>query len=267
MTTTVRAEVAEYLRRFDAVSAAIPEPRRSELRAEIQEHLTDSIGDSAGTEEASLVILEFGSPDEIVETELDGASTKRGTPRWVLRAGAIAIVAALVIFGITQLPRLFESAALAGGAVVTAHPVGVERVTTGRAYAEYQQEITKLSALPEGSAWPEGVPAGLDAGATVDSTTGEVGVLEAGAGQVAARFTWLCAWENEAVIAHDHSADDRLVAAIAELKAFVAAATTESWGPGGSWTSAVLTPTDYDNFGPIRSDVAESCMQAGITIH
>ena len=66
--------VADYLRRLDAAAAVLPADRRTELVAEIGEHIAAARASGSTTDEAGLRALldRIGDPEEIVDSARDG---------------------------------------------------------------------------------------------------------------------------------------------------------------------------------------------------
>ncbi|WP_199280102.1 hypothetical protein [Salinibacterium sp. CAN_S4] len=229
-------------------------------------HLSEVAPPSSTDAEASLAILEFGTPREIVEQEQSivrpqRRGDRRGVIAIVLSVAAALVVSALVAGTMLSRPSSAtreESPEVEVTSVVSETPLGPERVSDGQAYAEYLAEIDALEPLPEGAEWPIGVPAGLDAGSQPE------GMLESGAGTNVARFTWLCAWEDEYVDAEDAGADERKVAAADQLEWWSAQPFLSQWDPGGGWTRNVILPMRFDDSSGIRADFPNSCAQAFI---
>jgi len=257
--STLHPQVEEYLARFDVASLVVPQPRRDELRAEIEGHLRDAVPVDASDRDAATAISDFGTPVEIIRHEASVVVTPR-RPRRRLIVAAIAIPLALAIAVIAFV--LVRTVGVEPS-IVTQHPVGVDRVDEGQAYEEYLAGIAKLPPLPEGADYPSGVPVGLDAG-PVDAGPGAI--MESGAGYTIAHFTWLCAWETEYVTAFDGGDARRIVAAEAALKKFPETAFYEDWDSDGAWYKVVVLPIALGDSSGAKADRFESCFQAGITV-
>ena len=68
MTTHSNQLVADYLRQLERASASLPRARRSELLAEIREHIDDALREAGAADEVAVrnVLERLGSPEEIV---------------------------------------------------------------------------------------------------------------------------------------------------------------------------------------------------------
>src|SRR5450631_514090 len=73
MTDYSEAIVAEYLRRLDAAAAALPPDRRTELVAEIAEHIAHARASGQAADEAGLreLLDRLGEPEDIVAEARD----------------------------------------------------------------------------------------------------------------------------------------------------------------------------------------------------
>jgi hypothetical protein len=255
--------VEDYLTRFDRAASVVPTGRRLALRREIEAHLRDAIPRESSDEDAALTLHEFGSPDEIVAQEMEGADAEPlvsgRSRRRVLVVGAVVFVLIALVLAVVLPVSQLASQASEPFNVVSAHPRGVDRITEGRAYEEYQAAQSELPPLPRGAEWPEGLMAGLNAGPTEDGS----GIMEACAGAVTAQFTWLCAWESEYISAEDHAADARLVTALATLEDFASSDFAQTWSP--DWRDVVVGPLRLDDSSMLRAGFADVCLQAGIT--
>ena len=261
--------IVEYLAQFDEAAIVIPTARRDALRREVLDHLTDAIPANLSDVDAELVLARFGSPGEIVAQEMEGSTTVGGAPRrgrhlWVL--GTVSLVVVAVVLA-TVVPLLLGDMHAPGSAepgpdepfnVVTVHPDGVDRVSEGRAYAEYQATIAMLDPLPAGAAWPEGVPKGLDAGRE------DSGVMQAGAGANIAQFTYLCAWEAEYISAEQVDDPKRLTTALLALEDFADGAFMSAASPDGGWKLNVISPLTFADSSGLRRDFPGTCQGAGI---
>lgn len=262
--------VAEYLARFDRIASSIPVSRREALRQEVLDHLTDAIPADLADVDAELILAGFGSPDEIVAQELEGSPVARAAPRrarlpWVVGSTSLVVVAVLLA---TVLPVMLGANSEVGSAgpgpidpfnVVTAHPDGVDRVSEGRAYEEYEDTIASLGTLPAGAAWPEGVPKGLNAG-SVDGG----GVMQAGLGASVAQFTYLCAWEAEYISAEQVDDARLLTTALAALEDFADRPFMSTTSPDGEWKRRVIGPLTFADSTGLRRDFPGTCEKAGI---
>lgn len=265
MREDVHPLVANYLTALDVALSRIPRARRAGLRAEIESHLVELIPGTASEADAALVLLEFGTPDEIVAQELHADTTpgrRRSVRSTAVVGSALLLVAALVggavVLGGTQLPAVME-AAEPQTSVVVENPQGPERITTGLAYEEYLAEVDASPALPPGAQWPRGIPAGLDAGKTEDGS----GALQVGVGATTAQFTWLCAWEGEYLAAEEAGDDKRLAAASAALVDWTGEVGA-ILDPDAAWRMAVIEPMTFADSSGIRKDFPQSCAQAAI---
>ncbi len=111
MTTHANPIVADYLRQLERASASLPRARRSELLAEIREHIDDALLEAGSADEVAVrnVLERLGSPDEIVAA----AGPASGPTR---RAGVLEIVALValavpVVGTFVGIPLLIVSAA------------------------------------------------------------------------------------------------------------------------------------------------------------
>jgi hypothetical protein len=149
--------------------------------------------------------------------------------------------------------------------VVRPEPDGPLRVTADgqpadvqRTYYEYQAAIEAIdNPLPSGAVWPIGVPANL--------AGDEAGVIEAGAGQLLADYTWLCAWEGAYLDAADAGDEHAMVASREALESWKHSSTFARLGETGpGWVQNVLVPLDFRDHTGLRIDFPNSCAQAGI---
>ncbi|MBH0008250.1 hypothetical protein [Salinibacterium sp. SWN1162] len=262
--------VTAYLREFDVSSAPLPAPRRLELREEIANHLRETVPPESSDLEAMHSIAAFGSPAEILGqegvTDRAGATADPQQRRTALVLGAVVIAAAGLAAGMFFWPPTptgsgtdSEPQQPAAGptSVVNETPTGPERVTDGTAYFEYLAAIeTMPEPLPAGAAYPTGVPAGLNSGQTDD------GLLQSGAGETVAHFTWLCAWEAEDLSAAAADDAERQVEAEAMLTQW------PSYGfvvdPDDGWATNVLEPLSFGDVAGLQQDFPQTCAQAGI---
>jgi uncharacterized membrane protein len=67
------ALVHDYLSRLDAASGALPPSRRTELAAEVRQHIEMALAEAGGHDEITVrnVLDRLGPPDEIVDAERD----------------------------------------------------------------------------------------------------------------------------------------------------------------------------------------------------
>ena len=140
--------------------------------------------------------------------------------------------------------------------------MGPARVTTGQAYYEYLDAIENMEhPLPDGAAYPVGVPEGLGAGKTPDG-----GIGQSGAGRNVANFAWLCAWESEYLAAIEAGDDRRQVAAESMLTAwstgdfYLHTMVDEEQG----WVKNVINPMTFGDSSGVERDRPGTCSQAGI---
>lgn len=259
--------IQDYLAHFDALAGVLPLPRRRALRAEIEQHLLDALTPNSSEADATLAILEFGSPEEIIEQELeahqrtDGTTLTRRTARVTVAALALIVIGALAtgIFALTGSPSRASNAGPHYGSSVVAIPKGPERTSKGRAFGEYTLTIETLPELPADAEWPTGIPVGLDAGATSDG-----GLMQAGGGAVIAQFTWLCAWEEEMLAAHQADDGQAVAVAAAAIEDWLTTDFALIWSPDGGWRHNVFAPTEFDDFTAMKRDYIGICNQAGI---
>ena len=150
MTTHSNPIVADYLRQLERASASLPRARRSELLAEIREHIDDALLEAGSADEVAVrnVLERLGSPDEIVAA----AGPASGPTR---RAGVLEIVALValavpVVGTFVGIPLLIVSAAWsrsdkAIGAIVSVMPV----LTIGFLYAGLGASETSVGTTEE----------------------------------------------------------------------------------------------------------------------
>ncbi|AXB41192.1 HAAS signaling domain-containing protein [Amycolatopsis albispora] len=69
MTTVTHEAAAAWLERFDRAAAALPQPRRGELRQELVEHLEALIAEDPSDDELAAAVDRLGDPAEIVAAE------------------------------------------------------------------------------------------------------------------------------------------------------------------------------------------------------
>jgi hypothetical protein len=265
--------VAAYLRRLAAASAGARPDRRQTLLDDVAAHLHDTVPPNATEDHARRLLDEFGAPEalaaEAFGTE-DGQAGrhKRIFPRTIgiaaAMVAAVAVAATVAIAywpevdagaGATQLASTQKAPIVSIGSVVTLHPSGPERTTTGRTYAEYVRAIETLPPLPPGAQYPEGVPAWPE--------PTEPAMVETGVGAVIASFTWLCAWESEYLGAKDAQAYDRVLVAEEALHSWRDITPYPPVDFDG-WSGNVLTPLEFDDPSGVRADRPQACAQAGI---
>ncbi|MFC5931170.1 hypothetical protein D6T64_13380 [Cryobacterium melibiosiphilum] len=262
--------VTQFLRQFDEAAVSITTARRAELREEIGAHLRELVQVDTPDADATASLSRFGSPAEILGQELDGSSSVsslRGRSRptrrtlvFMLSAGAAATLLIVLV------PRLVGDApapeASVDGtvtSVVTDTPQGPARVTTGTGYFEYQAAIDAMEdPLPAGAAYPTGVPEGLDSGSS------SAGMMQSGAGNVVAHYTWLCAWESEYLTSMAEKDAQRQVAAEAMLTKWSTSEFYIASDPNRGWVETVLDPVRFGDPSGVARDQPQSCSQAGI---
>jgi hypothetical protein len=84
-TDTLHPLAAEYLERLRRAGRVLPTPRRRELLAEIEGHLSEAIDPNASDAEALTVIDKLGAPEEIIAAEMplrDELPKSRGSREW-----------------------------------------------------------------------------------------------------------------------------------------------------------------------------------------
>lgn len=84
-TRTLHPLAADYLDHLRRSAARLPRSRRTELVAEIAEHISDAIEPEASDAEALTVLDRLGDPEEIVEAEQPRPTAivdPRGTQEW-----------------------------------------------------------------------------------------------------------------------------------------------------------------------------------------
>lgn len=279
--------VAEYLAEFDRRATVLPIERRLVLRESIVEHLTEVVPPHMAERDALRLIREFGSPEEILAQEVDelevpiAASDRSGRRRsrawWVIAVIAgVGLVGISIMFGWRLLvpspaetapgadPGLGDSCDLRA-CVVRPEPNGPVRVTADgqsedvqRTFYEYQAAIDAIEhPLPSGAAWPIGVPANVAGNGS--------GIVEAGAGQVIADYTWLCASEGAYLDAATAGDEQAMLTARRALESWTGSSTFASLGDtGAGWVERVLTPLDFRDLTGLEADFPNSCAQAGI---
>jgi len=92
-----RKPVIAWLKRYDKAALDIPEPLRSSLRAEIDEHLEDTLLADATDEDVAVLLDELGDPKALVATEIAAAAEVHVDPRPRLRRRTLAIAAVVII--------------------------------------------------------------------------------------------------------------------------------------------------------------------------
>lgn len=279
--------VAEYLAEFDRRAVVLPIERRLVLRESIVEHLTELVPPQMADHDALRLIREFGSPEEILTQEVDelgvpiAASDRSGRRRnrawWVIAAIAgvglagVATILGLQLFSPSTADTAPSASPAAGescdlrACVVRPEPNGPVRVTADgqsedvqRTFYEYQAAIDAIEhPLPSGAAWPIGVPANVAGNGS--------GIAQAGAGQIIADFTWLCAWEGAYLDAATAGDEQAMITARQALESWTGSSTFASLGDtGADWVQRVLTPLDFRDLTGVESDFPNSCAQAGI---
>lgn len=68
--------IAEYLGRLDAAAWPLPPSRRSELNAEVSDHIETALSEAGNTDEPTVrnVLDRLGRPEDIVAAEMDASS-------------------------------------------------------------------------------------------------------------------------------------------------------------------------------------------------
>ena len=92
-----RKPVIAWLKRHDTAALGIPEPLRSSLRAEIDQHLEDTLLADASDADVAAVLDELGDPKELVAGEIAAAAEVHVDPRPGLRRRTLAIAAVVTI--------------------------------------------------------------------------------------------------------------------------------------------------------------------------
>lgn len=92
-----RKPVIAWLKRYDKAALGIPEPLRSSLRAEIDEHLEDTLLAEASDADVQAVLDELGDPKELVAEEVAAAAAVHVEPRPRLRRRTLAIAAIVIV--------------------------------------------------------------------------------------------------------------------------------------------------------------------------
>ena len=270
-TAAEHPHVTAYLREFDRAAAQLTSSRRFELREEIANHLRESIPPSLSPAEAAAMIAAFGSSAEVLGHEdipdQSGTGSRAPRRRYLVLGAAVIVVAGLVIALLFWQPTALFVAETEPGAnqsaegpasVVNEDPTGPARVTEGTAYFEYLAAIKAMpEPLPNGAAYPSGVPAGLDSGRSGD------GVVQSGLGANLAHFAWLCAWEAEYLSASSEDDAERQVAAELMLEQWPSYDYVSDSGDG--WTKNVLEPLRFGDPTGLQKDFPQTCSQAGIT--
>lgn len=267
--------VAAYLCRLAAASAGARPDRQQALLDDVAAHLRDTVPPNATDEHARRLLDEFGAPEALAAEAFGTRDSQAGRPKRtfprtvgivaaMVAAVAVAVAATVAIASRPTVdagvdgthPASTQTAPIVSAtSVVTLHPSGLERTTSGRTYAEYLRAIEAYPPLPPGAQYPEGVPAWPEPTAPV--------MVENGAGAVIASFTWLCFWESEYLGARKAQADDRVLVAEEALHSW--RGITPFPPPDfDSWSGNVLTPLDFDNPAGVRADRPQVCAQAGI---
>ena len=92
-----RKPVIAWLRRYDKAALSIPEPLRSSLRAEIDEHLEDTLLADASDADVAAVLDELGDPKTLVAEEVAAAAAVHVEPRPRLRRRMLATAAIVIV--------------------------------------------------------------------------------------------------------------------------------------------------------------------------
>ena len=92
-----RKPVIAWLKRYDKAALGIPEPLRSSLRAEIDEHLEDTLLADASDADVAAVLEDLGDPKELVAAEIAAAAEVHVEPRPGLRRRTLATAAVVII--------------------------------------------------------------------------------------------------------------------------------------------------------------------------
>jgi len=92
-----RKPVIAWLKRYDKAAVSIPEPLRSALRAEIDEHLEDTLLADASDADVAAVLDELGDPRELVAAEVAAAAEVHVEPRSRVRGRTLAIAAVVIV--------------------------------------------------------------------------------------------------------------------------------------------------------------------------
>jgi uncharacterized membrane protein len=92
-----RKPVIAWLRRYDKAAIGIPEPLRSSLRAEIDQHLEDTLLADASDADVAAVLEELGDPKTLVADEVAAAAAVHVEPRPRLRRRTLAIAAIVIV--------------------------------------------------------------------------------------------------------------------------------------------------------------------------
>lgn len=92
-----RKPVIAWLKRLDKAAAVIPEPRRSALRDEIDDHLEDTLLTDASDADVAAVLDELGDPAALVAAEVAAAAEVHVATRPRLGARRLAIAAIVIV--------------------------------------------------------------------------------------------------------------------------------------------------------------------------
>lgn len=92
-----RKPVIAWLKQYDKAALAIPEPLRSSLRAEIDQHLEDTLLADATDADVAVVLEELDDPRALVAAEVAAAAEVHVEPRPRLRRRTLATAAVVII--------------------------------------------------------------------------------------------------------------------------------------------------------------------------
>jgi uncharacterized membrane protein len=111
-TAHTNALVSDYLRRLDRAAAALPRSRRTELVAEIREHIDDALREADASDEVTVrnVLERLGPPEEIAAAAGPARAAASGRAG-VLEIAALVALAVPVVGWIVGIPLLVLSRA------------------------------------------------------------------------------------------------------------------------------------------------------------
>ena len=91
--------IRDYLGRLEAAAAALPLYRRTELAAEVRDHIEAALSDAGQRDEVTVrnVLERLGSPEEIVAGEAAQSGAAAGTADSRSRLGGVEIAAMLLL--------------------------------------------------------------------------------------------------------------------------------------------------------------------------
>ena len=103
MNETRLREVGEYLRRLQRLMSDIPDERRDEILAEIEQHINERLTElsEAGSAEVRNVLERLGDPEDIAADARERFGIKTPTPQKMSKGTKwIIVIAVAVVIGI-----------------------------------------------------------------------------------------------------------------------------------------------------------------------